>query len=69
MDVDAPLFPLYPSQVEILSQFSPDDNVNNIIVVNNLDPDETLHQLMCTEVTADAFVRDVVEGKIKCVGL
>ena len=67
--MDAPLFPLYPSQAEILSQFSRDDNVNNIIVVNDLDPDETLHQLMCIEVTADAFVRDVVEGKINCVGL
>ena len=59
--MDAPLFPIYPSQAEILSQFSRDDNVNNIIVVNDLDPDETLHQLMCIEVvTADAFVQDVV---------
>ena len=67
--MDAPLFPLYPSQSEILSQFSRDDNVNNIIV-NDLDPDETLHQLMCIEVTAEAFVRDVVEGKItNCAGL
>ena len=56
LDVDAPLFPFYPSQAELFSQFSQDEAI-------------TTPEAVSSELPTDAFVSGDVEGEINVLEL